>query len=107
MNASSTLYEHMAGLTQGHPQDIEGRPSVDQRDISGSDTPRWKAVKATTLLIDNVLEAGPEFDTRYEELSRSADLIICGHAGLGANIRALANKGDWREGQYSGVSERL
>ncbi len=80
-------------------------PSIDQKDITVEGTlPDGKRVKASALLVDNVRTAGPEFDLRYEELSRYADLIVYnGHAGLGANVRALANKGDWQEGQYSVV----
>jgi hypothetical protein len=53
------------------------------------------------LLVDNVRSAGRAFDERYRALSGSADLIIYnGHAGLGANIRALAQKGQWQPGQY-------
>ena len=38
-----------------------------------------------------VAAAGAAFDRRYEELSTSADLIAYnGHAGLGQNVRALA-----------------
>lgn len=61
-------------------------------------------VVVTSILVDNVRTAGFDFDQRYEELSRNADLILYnGHAGLGANIRALANKGDWQTGQYAVV----
>ena len=38
--------------------------------------------------------AGAAFDTRYDELSTDADLIMYnGHAGLGANVRALVAQG--------------
>jgi hypothetical protein len=66
--------------------------------------PDGKAVEVVALLVDNVRTAGPAFDDRYHELTPAADLIIYnGHAGLGANIRALASKGDWRQGQYAMV----
>jgi hypothetical protein len=43
----------------------------------------------------------PAFRARYEALSTRADLIAYnGHAGLGSNIRALANAGKWVQGQY-------
>lgn len=58
-------------------------------------------VQINALLVDNVRTAGAAFDGRYEELSATADIIVYnGHAGLGANIRALANKGSWKTGQY-------
>ncbi len=63
-----------------------------------------RAVEVTTLLVDNVRTAPSSFNQRYAELSADADLIVYnGHAGLGANIRALAAKGDWETGQYAMV----
>jgi hypothetical protein len=60
-----------------------------------------KRVAVFAFLVDNVLAAGSAFDSRYEELSGRADLIVYnGHAGLGANVRALARKGSWIAGQY-------
>ena len=84
------------------PEDAPSNPGVDVPEI------RYEAVideahkvVVTTLLVDNVRTAGPEFDARYAELSSSADLIAYnGHAGLGANIKALARKGSWVGGQY-------
>ena len=61
-----------------------------------------RRVEVVAILVDNVRTAGPTFDARYGELSTRADLIVYnGHAGLGANIRALAQKGEWVEGQYA------
>ena len=66
--------------------------------------PDGRAVEVVALLVDNVRTAGAEFNSRYAELTPDADLIIYnGHAGLGANIRALAQKGHWRTGQYAMV----
>ncbi len=63
-----------------------------------------RTVEVTTLLVDNVRTAPNSFNERYAELSAEADLIVYnGHAGLGANIRALAAKGDWQTGQYAMV----
>lgn len=63
-----------------------------------------KQVQVTALLVDNVRTAGADFNDRYAALTPDADLIIYnGHAGLGANIRALAKKGDWQTGQYAMV----
>ncbi len=85
------------------PSDLPSSPGVDHPDVS------WTArlgdgrtLEVTALLVDNVRTAGPAFDRRYEALSADADLIsYAGHAGLGANIRALARKGDWQTGQYT------
>jgi hypothetical protein len=45
--------------------------------------------------------AAMAFDSGYETLSGRADLIVYnGHAGLGANVRALARKASWIAGQY-------
>jgi hypothetical protein len=72
-------------------------PMVEQR-VQLAD---GKRVAVFAFLVDNVLTAGPAFDSRYEELSGRADLILYnGHAGFGANVRALARKGSWIAGQY-------
>ncbi|MBL8950393.1 MAG: PPC domain-containing protein [Myxococcaceae bacterium] len=61
-----------------------------------------KKVKVVALLVDNVRTAGATFDARYAELSTRADLIAYnGHAGLGANVRALSTKGRFVAGQYA------
>jgi len=52
-------------------------------------------------MVDNVRQGGAAFEARYEALSTHADLIVYnGHAGLGANVRALARMGEWIAGQY-------
>jgi len=61
-----------------------------------------RKVKVVALLVDNVRTAGAAFDARYTELSTRADLIAYnGHAGLGANVRALSQKGRFVAGQYA------
>lgn len=61
-----------------------------------------RTVEVVAILVDNVRTAGRAFDQRYAALSSNADLIAYnGHAGLGANIRALAQKGRWVQGQYA------
>ncbi len=87
------------------PADVPTDPGVAFPEVAYSAQiadGRWVIVN--TLLVDNVRTAGAAFDARYGELSRTADVILYnGHAGLGANIRALASKGDWQTGQYSVV----
>jgi len=59
------------------------------------------ALRVVALLIDGVRVAPLAFDKRYGELSPGADVIIYnGHAGLGANVRALASKGRFFPGKY-------
>ncbi len=90
------------GLTTA-PADLGSRPGVDAPEI------RYEAmidgdhrVVVTALLVDNIRTAPRAFNERYAELSKDADLVVYnGHAGLGANIRALARKGSWVEGQYA------
>jgi hypothetical protein len=87
------------------PATIPSSPGVGTPDIVFSATlPDGKQIEVTALLVDNVRTAGAAFDTRYNALSSSADLITYnGHAGLGANVRALAKKGNWVTGQYAVV----
>jgi hypothetical protein len=77
---------------------IEGAsPDVTIRVALGS----GRTLVVHALLVDNVRTAGATFDTRYNTLSTEADVIAYnGHAGLGANIRALARKGSFRAGKY-------
>ncbi len=85
------------------PESIPYSPGVELPEVEVHATlADGRTVDVVVLLVDNVRTAGPAFDRRYAELSRDADLITYnGHAGLGANIRALAGKGDWQTGQYA------
>ncbi|MCA9545030.1 MAG: PPC domain-containing protein, partial [Myxococcales bacterium] len=88
---------------QTSPEGLPNNPGVEHPEVSiTAELPDGRYVIVNALLVDNVRTAGAEFNARYAELSRTADLILYnGHAGLGANIRALASKGDWQPGQYS------
>jgi hypothetical protein len=60
-----------------------------------------KKVTVNALLVDEISSAPESFYTRYEALSASADVIAYnGHAGLGQNVRALANRGRFVPGKY-------
>ena len=60
-----------------------------------------KKVTVNVLLIDKVSSAPESFYQRYEGLSQGADVIVYnGHAGLGQNVRALANRGKFVPGKY-------
>lgn len=87
------------------PEEVPSSPGIGSPDITFSATlADGTTVEVVALLVDNVRTAGIEFDNRYAELTPRADLIVYnGHAGLGANIRAMANKGRWEQGQYSMV----
>lgn len=84
------------------PATVPANPGVAVPDIVFNATlPDGKTVEIVSLMVDNVRTAGAAFDARYEALSSRADLIVYnGHAGLGANVRALAAKGHWVAGQY-------
>jgi hypothetical protein len=86
------------------PANVPNNPGVAAPDIEFSATlADGKKVHVVALLTDNV-DAGlqqPAFRDRYESLSTRADFIVYnGHAGLGSNIRSLASKGKWTQGQY-------
>ncbi|HBQ12997.1 MAG TPA: hypothetical protein DEF51_18295 [Myxococcales bacterium] len=85
------------------PADVPSDPGVEVPEVTFSATlADGRTVEVVAILVDNVRTAGRDFDARYAELSSRADLIIYnGHAGLGANIRALAQKGRWVQGQYA------
>jgi hypothetical protein len=87
---------------QTTPSDLANKPGLEQPDATIEATlPDGRQVRVVVLLVDGVRSEGAAFDERYESLSTTADLIAYnGHSGLGANIRALANKGSWQAGQY-------
>ena len=86
------------------PAVLPANPGTSITDVEFRATlPDGKTIKVTALLTDNVRTAlnGTAFKTRYEGLSTRADFIVYnGHAGLGANVRALARAGKWVAGQY-------
>src|SRR5690606_21473537 len=84
------------------PESVPSNPGIGTADITfRASLADGKSVEIVALLVDNVRTAGPSFDQRYNGLSADADMIFYnGHAGLGANIRALADKGTFAAGKY-------
>jgi hypothetical protein len=86
------------------PANVPSAPGVAAPDIEFNATlPGGKSVRVVALLTDNIRLGlqQPTFRARYEALSQRADYIVYnGHAGLGANVRALAAAGKWVTGQY-------
>jgi hypothetical protein len=86
------------------PASVPSSPGVAAPDIEFNATlPDGKKVHVVALLTDNVTTglSQPAFRARYESLSTRADYIVYnGHAGLGTNVRALAQRGKWVAGQY-------
>jgi hypothetical protein len=89
------------------PETVPYSPGVEVPDVQFNGTlADGGSVQINALLVDNVRTANQAFNDRYESLSTKADFIVYnGHAGLGANIRALAQKGKWETGQYAIVFE--
>jgi len=113
-DAGISAYNEFIGIVRSNlaqyeptvrPEGLPSSPGVDYPDVTiAADLPGGKRIEVVVLLVDGVRVAGPEFDARYEELSAEADFIAySGHSGLGANIRALAGKGRWLQGQYAVV----
>ncbi len=103
---SRAIKSELGGLQlETTPSVVPFSPGSDMPDTTYRGTlTDGKTVEVVALLIDGVQVAGPAFDSRYESLTGNADLIAyMGHSGLGANIRAMARKGDWQSGQYSVV----
>ncbi len=84
------------------PATIPSSPGVAVPDVELNATiAGGKQIRVVALLVDNVRAGGAAFDDRYEALSTRADFIVYnGHAGLGQNVRAMAQKGSWVTGQY-------
>ncbi len=108
ISAYNRFVREMKQALAGHalrtiPESVPSYPGIAVPDITFEATlEEGRQVQVVALLVDNVRSAGPDFDHRYESLTPEADLIAYnGHAGLGANIRALARKGSWQRGQYA------
>lgn len=86
------------------PASVPTAPGVAAPDIEFNATlADGKKIHVVALLTDNVNTglSQPAFRARYEALSTKADYIVYnGHAGLGSNVRALAQRGKWVAGQY-------
>jgi hypothetical protein len=84
------------------PSELPPGPGISAPDIEiKASLGGGKSVQINALLVDHVAQAPKAFFDRYEGLSTRADLIVYnGHAGLGANVKALASKGKWTSGQY-------
>jgi hypothetical protein len=84
------------------PANVPVDPGVSSPDVTFElALGNGRTLSVVTLLVDNVRTAGAAFDKRYGELTPGADLIIySGHAGLGANVRALSQKGKFFPGKY-------
>ena len=89
------------GMTT-EPAIIPAGPGVSAPDVAFRATlADGKKVTINALLVDEVSSAPESFYTRYEALSGGADIIAYnGHAGLGQNVRALANRGRFVPGKY-------
>lgn len=60
-----------------------------------------RTVSIVALLVDEVATAPASFDARFGEVTPGADVVIYdGHAGLGANVRALTPKARFFPGKY-------
>ncbi|MFB6350272.1 MAG: PPC domain-containing protein, partial [Bradymonadaceae bacterium] len=95
-----TLGEHDVTVS---PSDAPDSPGVEVPEMSfKAQLDEGHRVEVHAMLVDGVRGASRDFYEKYGELSRTSDLITYnGHSGLGSNIRALAQKGDWQQGQYS------
>jgi hypothetical protein len=84
------------------PSNAPDRPGVAFPDVTfESVLADGRQVRVTALLVDKVASATAAFDARFAELTPGADLVLYdGHAGLGANVRALAAKAKFFPKKY-------
>lgn len=108
IDAYNNFSRLIAGVLSPHdlktvPEELPYEPGVEVPELSfEAQLDQDHRVVVHAIMVDNVRTAGADFDARYAELSTKADFIVYnGHAGLGANIRALAQKGHWEQGQYA------
>jgi hypothetical protein len=84
------------------PENLSQDPGNSAREVVFSkQLPNGRRISVVAILVDELQSEGAAFDKRYNELSTGADFISYGgHAGLGANIAALNQKGRWFPGKY-------
>ncbi len=84
------------------PASIAARPGAEAPDVTlEAILPYSKKVRIHMLLVDNVRTQGPAFDARFAQLTPEADIVMYhGHAGLGANVRSLLEKGSYTAGHH-------
>jgi hypothetical protein len=85
------------------PSDMPDRPGTDVPFVRIKTTlADGKQVIVNAFLVEKVTNAPASFWAEYESLTETADYIVYnGHSGLGQNVRALARRGNWIEGQYA------
>ncbi len=98
----STVRQSLGSSVTTTPSNVPSNPGIAVPDVTFRATlAGGRTATVTALLVDNVRTAGPAFNARYNDLSETADMIFYnGHAGLGQNVRALANKGSFLPGKY-------
>jgi hypothetical protein len=95
----SAYHEFLSAMRSEYPGAVETGSGADV--TFEADLGSGRRVQVVALLVDRVTTAPPSFDARYSELSPGADVIVYnGHAGLGANVRALSAKGRFFPGKY-------
>jgi hypothetical protein len=84
------------------PQRLPSKPGVRYPDVGFvASLPGQRKVRVNALLVENMQSSNPVFIARYAALSKQADVIVYnGHAGLGANVAALADMGEFHPAKY-------
>jgi hypothetical protein len=83
------------------PVQLPSAPGVAVPDITFEAEVEAGRVSIVAILVDEVQSASATFDKRFSEATPRADLILYGgHAGLGANVRALTQKAKFFPAKY-------
>ncbi len=106
-------YEAFLESSETYLRSLQSEPSrilVEHNDAAAErrtgrlvvDLPGGRKVRIEAVLVPpHLAEERTWFDDWYEARTPDADLLIySGHAGLGANVRALMTKGAFRRGKY-------
>jgi len=104
VEAFNELYRSLRqafGALTGPEPTFQGAPGgTNPRIDLQFQVPRGR-VEIALFLVDGVRETGPAFSREFGALSKVSDLVIYnGHAGLGANIRALIGMAQAEKGRY-------
>jgi hypothetical protein len=83
------------------PASLPAAPGVAFPDVTIEADTSAGHVSIVVLLVDEVSSAPASFVARFSEATPRADLVLYGgHAGLGANVRALTQQAKWFPAKY-------
>jgi hypothetical protein len=104
VDAYNSFYRKMIarfGKPEWVSEPFPGDPGVSHPRLKMTFPHSRGQIDLALVLLDSMMDLGPEFTELYNERTLKSDLMIYnGHAGLGQNIEALGRIGSFSSGKY-------